>query len=521
MRRIRDVITCLYGKKLSSRETSRYTGVGKSTVHDAKLRFERSNLSWPLPPAIGDDELERALYPGHVGAVRNVTPEIDFAAIHLSIKQPGATLSILYEEWQLTTPPENRICYSHWCRLFKRFQKSLQISMRKVDAYGEVAYVDYSGVTVAITNAQTGEETQAQIFVGVLGGSSYTFCEASATQQSRDWIASHVRMFEYFGGVPRVVVPDNLKAAVTKAHRFSPAINETYMAMCRYYGTNPFPARAYKPKDKPRAEAGVLLAQRWILFVLRRRKFFSVSELNREIAVLLTKLNARAFQKIPGSRFSRWLEHDRPALLPLPAQRYEIADWGKVRAGQDYHVRVEQHFYSVPFQLKGEELEYRLTEHMLDLLHKGKVIATHVRSGVAGATSTMPEHQHPSHKAVGSWSTEQAMLWAAGIGPNTNSMLQRQLSKTHGHLFGYRITEAMRSLLKTYGAERLEAVCKYALAHKVTGSDSLRNILSKKLDLLLPDETAIALDEQITHKNIRGASYYSELLSNPSEDEAS
>jgi transposase len=518
MRKIRDVLTCLFDKNLSFRETALYTRVGRSAVQYFKERFVESGLSWPLSQETTDEDLERALYPRKPDTSRSTAPVIDFAAVHASLKQSGATLAILHQEWLLQTSDVNQISYSQYCKLYRRFKKSLQLSMRKVDEYGDVAYVDYSGVTVGITNADTGEVKQAQIFVGVLGGSSYTFCEASTTQRSRDWIASHVRMFEYFGGVPRVVVPDNLKAAVTKADRLSPVINETYLAMCRHYGTNPFPARARKPKDKPKAEAGVLLAQRWILYVLRRRKFFSVDEVNREIAPLLIRLNAREFQKMPGCRFSRWLEHERPALMPLPEQRYEFAEWGKVRAAQDYHVQIDQHFYSVPFQLKGEELEWRLTERALELIFKGQVIAVHVRSYSPGATTTLPEHQHPSHKAVTQWSQEQALSWASNIGSGTEAMLRLQISKAPGHLFGYRITEAMRSLLKKYGAQRLEAVCVYALANKVSGSDALRNILSKKLDLLLHEESVGKPEEQITHDNIRGAAYYSRLLQQPRED---
>ncbi|WP_332854846.1 IS21 family transposase [Duganella sp. S19_KUP01_CR8] len=520
MRKIRDVLTCLLERNLSYRDAALYTGVGRSAVHAVKKRFDLAGLTWPLTAEIDDIMLERALYPGQAPGPSGLAPPIDFGAVHESLKAKGATLATLHHEWLEQHPDLSPISYSHYCKLYQIFKKSLQISMRRIDAYGEVAYVDYSGLTMAVTNADTGEISQVQIFVGVLGASNYTYCEASATQRSRDWIASHVRMFEYFGGVPHVVVPDNLKAAVNKADRFSPVINETYLAMCRYYGTNPFPARAYKPRDKSKAESGVLLAQRWILFVLRRHKFFSIAELNREIASLLQKLNARKFQKLAGSRFSRWLEHERSALLPLPSQRYELSEWGKVRAGQDYHISIEEHFYSVPFQFKGRELETRLTEHTLDIICQGKVIATHTRSYLVGGTSTNPAHRPASHKAVANWTEEEAMSWAATVGPSAQAMLKQQLAKTRGHHFGYRITEAMRSLGKNYGRERLEAVCLYALAHKVSGTEDLRNIISKKLDLLLPDEIVGNSVNETDHENIRGAGHYERLLNSPGGNEA-
>lgn len=515
MRKIRDVLTCLFERNLSYRDAALYTGVGRSAVHAAKKRFDLAGLVWPLPAEMDDALLERALYPGQAPGPTGLLPPVDFALVHESLKAKGATLATLHLEWLEQHPGQSPISYSHYCKLYQIFKKGLQISMRRIDAYGEVAYVDYSGMTMDIINAETGVATPVQIFVGVLGASNYTYCEASATQRSRDWIASHVRMFEYFGGVPHVVVPDNLKAAVTKADRFSPVVNETYLAMCRYYGTNPFPARAYKPRDKSKAESGVLLAQRWILFVLRRHKFFSIAELNREIASLLEKLNARKFQKLEGSRFSRWLEHERSALLPLPSQRYELSEWGKVRAGQDYHINVDDHFYSVPFPLKGLELETRLTEHALDVICKGKVVTTHTRSFIVGGTSTNPAHRPASHKAVASWNEDAAMSWAATVGPSAQAMLKQQLAKTRGHHFGYRITEAMRSLAKNYGNERMEAVCLYALTNKVSGTEDLRNVLSKKLDLLLPDEILGTPASETDHENIRGAGHYEQLLNIP------
>jgi hypothetical protein len=326
-------------------------------------------------------------------------------------------------------------------------------------------------------------------------------------------------MFEFFGGVPRIVVPDNLKSAVTKADRVAPIINESYNVMCRYYGIHPFPARPREPRDKSKAEAGVLLAQRWILFSLRNRKFFSLDEMNHAISPLLEKLNRKTFQKLPGSRFSRWLELEQPALSPLPAERYAFSDWGKVRAGNDYHVCVERHFYSVPYQLKGRELEYCLSNHSLDFFSKGKCVATHTRSLVPDETTTLRQHQHPTHKAVLQWSEPEALQWATEVGPNTALLLQAQLSKINGYLFGYRITQAMKVLLANYGKSRLEEGCTYAFKNNITGTPELRNLLSKNLDRLLGQENK-EVSKEIVHSNIRGADYYNELLQTDKETES-
>lgn len=517
MRRIRDVLTYTFEQKLSHRQIAQVVGVHHSTIKDYLDRFANTPLSWPLPTELDDSALEEHLFPLSVGKENPRTTPIDFDYIHEELKIPGATLDALHLEWMETTPPEQHIGYEQFCRRYKAYKKSLRISMRRTDPYGELIYVDFSGKTIDITQHDTGEIKTAEIFVGVLGGSSYTYCEATWTQKSRDWIGAHARMLEYFGGTPRIVVPDNLKAAVTKADRFDPVINESYRAMCRYYnGIVPVPARAYRPKDKARAEAGVLLVQRWILFKLRKRKFFTLEEANREIRLLLEQLNHKPFQKLQGSRYSRWLEYEKPALKALPAIPYEFAEWGKVRASVDYHVKIDDHHYSVPYQLRGKEFEYRMTDREVELIMKGRSTALHQRSFEKEGTTTLVEHLYPAHKAV-KWSEDVAFAWAAGIGPSTEAILRAQLSKVGGYFLGYRITQAMKSLEKAHGPLRLEEACAYGLAHKITKTPELRNILDKKLDRLFAGESAHSATPDIEHENIRGAEYYDRLLQTQKE----
>jgi transposase len=449
--------------------------------------------------------------------VKSVKSSIDFTVIHQEMKKRGATLIALHAEWLEQVEPAAAISYSQFARMYRDYKKSLRISMRHEEVYGGKLYVDYSGQTIDITDKDTGEERIAQVFVGVLGGSGYTFSEATWTQRSRDWIGSHTRMFEYFGGVSRVVVPDNLKAAVSKADRFSPVINESYKAMCRHYCIVPFPARGYKPKDKAYAEGGVLLVQRWILFRLRKRKFFTLDEANREIRKLLDQLNHKSFQKKAGSRHARWLESELPTLQPLPAYPYEFAEWGKVRAGIDYHVKIDNHYYSVPYQLRGQEFEYRLTDKSVELLFKGKSLVTHQRSFQAEKTTTLDAHRPAAHQAVQGWNQETALAWAASVGPSTKTALQEKLAQARGEFMGYRATQAMKSLAKVHGADRLEEACTYALTHNISKTADLRTVLDKRLDKLLTQDTTEAAPPDVEHENIRGAHYYDRILNTETE----
>lgn len=519
MRQIRDVLTYLFERRLSQLQTSKVVGIHRTTVLKYLERFQQSGLTWPLPDELDDAALERLLFPNAPNRGTTADDEIDFACVYAEMQKRGATLAELHGEWLEQSTSPSPIGYSQFCRRYSEYMKSQRISMRRTEIFGQNAYVDYSGMTINIANRETGEVRSAQIFVGVLGGSSYTYCEATWTQRSRDWIGSHTRMFDYFGGIPCVIVPDNLKAAVTKAHRFAPEINESYQAMCRYYGVVPFPARAFRPKDKARAEGAVLLAQRWILFVLRRRTFFSLEEANRAIRTLLDQLNHKPFQKRPGSRYSCWLEHELPTLQPLPAVPYEFAEWGRVRAGKDYHVHIDEHHYSVPYQLRGKEFDYRMTDKVVELIFKGKPVATHPRSFEADQTITQASHQAPAHRAV-RWDKDSALSWAESIGPNTAAVLNAKIDKVKGELMGYRVTQTMKSLLKAHGAVRLEEACAYAAAHKLTRGSDLRTVLDKRLDRLFAQEVTPAAPSSIDHPNIRGAHYYDRLLATDEESQA-
>lgn len=510
MRIVRDVLRYTFEMNYSQRRIATMTGVSRKSIYRILKQFNKQGLKWPISAKIDDRQLDELINPKTRD--RSSLGTIDFSYIDLEMKKAGATLAILHQEWVTQDPANHRYQYATFCRKYTTWKKAQRLSMRGQIRYGEAAFIDYSGKTVGIKDRTSGEIRQAQLFVAVLGGSNYTYAELTWTQRIPDWIASHVRAFEFFGGVPETVVPDNLKSAVTKADRYEPQINESYLQLCRHYGTAPVPARARKPKDKPRAEAAVLLCQRWILFRLRKRTFFTLAEANQAVRELLDELNRKSFQKISGNRFSRWVEHEQAALAPLPAQRYEVAEWGFVRAGPDYLVRIDGHSYSVPHDKRGQEFDYRATSTSIELLQLGGLIATHVRSTERDGFSVLAEHRPAAHDAVQGWTKERALSWAAEIGPMAAAYLEVLLDRGRGRHSGYRTTQAMRDLAKRYGHPRLEQVCTYATANNIIGTRELRDLLNKRLDLILGEDDSGEQSPLIEHRNIRGSDHYQSLL---------
>ncbi|MAK49855.1 IS21 family transposase, partial [Marinobacter sp.] len=339
--------------------------------------------------------------------------------------------------------------------------------------------------------------------------SSYTFAEATWSQSLPDWIASHQRMLAFYGGVAELLVPDNLKAAVTKADRYTPKINETYAELATHYQTAVLPARPYKPKDKAKAEAAVLLVERWILARLRHRTFFSLAELNSAIADLLPALNQRPFLGRPESRQSLFEALDRPALKPLPATPYVYAEWRKARPGIDYHIEIDKRLYSVPHALVGVKLDVRVTDTSVEVMHKGQRVALHPRHG-KGRFVTLTEHMPKSHQAHQNWSPGRFLNWARDIGPATLDVVQRQLKDRPHPEHGYRACLGLLNLSRRYSRDRLEQACSRALAINSASYQSITSILKQGLDQLpLPlAEEEPELADLPLHTNVRGPRYY-------------
>jgi transposase len=420
-------------------------------------------------------------------------------------KKTKVTLQLLWLEYKANHP--DGLQYSQFCQLYRDWRRGLDRVLRQEHKAGEKVFVDYAGQTIPVVDRATGEIVEAQLFVGVLGASNYTFAEACWSQELPHWIGAHVHMYEYFGGVPELTVPDNLKAGVRHACYYDPDLNPTYHEMAVHYGTAILPTRPVKPRDKAKVEAGVLLAERWILARLRHHTFFSLADLNGEIRRLLALLNDRPFQKLEGCRRSLFEELDQPALQPLPVQPYEFARWKKVRPNIDYHVDVDGHYYSVPHELSREPMEARYTPTMVEIIHRGRRIAAHVRSYRKGGFTTEPSHRPKAHQKHLEWTPSRLVAWANKTGPRTGELVGRILeSKPHPEQ-GYRACLGLLRLGETYSPTRLEAACRRALHIGGLSYRSVKSILKNGLDQVpLEEQGQLALPQD--HDHLRGTHYY-------------
>ena len=504
MRKIEEVLRLHHAGRRSNREIAQAVRVSPTTVADYLRRARQAGLTWPLADSLTERAVEAALFPP-AAASRVQRPEPDWAAVHRQLGRSGVTLELLWQEYRERHPDGYQ--YSAFCLHYRAFAQALPVTLRQSHAPGERLFVDYSGQTVPVIDAITGEEHRAQIFVAVLGASNYTFVEATWSQGLADWLGSHVRCLEFLGGVPELLVPDNLKSAVKSPSRYEPDLNPSYAELAAHYGVTVLPARVRKPRDKAKVEAGVLLAQRWILARLRHRRFFGLDEVNRAIRPLLAELNHRPFKRLPGSRQSAFETVDRPALKPLPPARYEFAEWKRAVVGIDYHVELERHYYSVPYRYARQPVDVRSTAATVEIFHRGERLASHPRCRLPGRHTTVAVHLAPAHQAVAGWNAPRFLEWAARIGPHTQTTIERVLrARTHPQQ-GYRTALGILRLAKAYGTERLEAACQRAARLQAISYRSLASILKHGLDRQTTAPVRAALPLQ--HANVRGPSYYS------------
>lgn len=503
MRKIREALR-LQAAGHSRRQIATSLGVGRTTAGEYLLRAERAGLIWPLPADLDDATLEQRLFPaGHTGP-EPVRPPPDWPAIHRELRRAGVTLALIWQEYRAVHP--GGYGYSRFCELYRRWQGRLSPTMRQTHIAGEKMFVDYAGQTIDIMDGLTGEVHAAQLFVAVLGASSYTFAEATWTQSLPDWTGSHCRAFAFFGGVTAQVVSDNLKSGITKACFHEPAVNRTYSDLANHYDTAVVPARPYKPRDKAKVEVGVQLAERWILAALRNRQFFSLAELNAAIRELLNKLNDRVTRHLGASRRELFEALARPALKALPQEPFEYAAWAERRVGLDYHVEVEKHYYSVPHKLLREKVWARLTQRTVEVFHRGKRVAAHVRSSSNRRHTTVREHMPSSHRRYADWTPERLMRKAAEVGRNTTTLIEVIMRERRHPEQGFRSCIGIVKLAKTHGSDRLEAACLRALEIGTRSYTSVNSILKNNLDRKRPEP---ATDEPaITHSNIRGSTYF-------------
>jgi len=431
-------------------------------------------------------------------------PEPDWEYIHGEMKKKGVTRQLLWQEYKEVHPDGYQS--TQFCDLYARWRKKLKISLRQTHKAGEKTFVDYAGQTVPIIDRHTGKVREAQIFVAVLGASNYTYAEATWDQSLRSWTGSHVRSYEYFGGVSRLTVPDNLKSGVSKTCKYEPDINPTYHEMAVHYGTVIVPARPNRPKDKAKVEAGVLVVERWILAALRNRTFFSLGDLNAAIRELLEILNTKPFKKLEGTRKSCFEATEKKELLPLPISRHEYAEWKKVKSGIDYHVEVDGHYYSVPHQKRHKQLEARYTEEIVEIFYNNERIASHLRSHAKGRHTTVKEHMPQNHREYAEWSPSRLIKWAEKTGKHTAELIETIISVREHPVQAYRSCLGILRLGKTYSPERMEAACRRALIIKGYSYKSVNSILRNGLDKQRLRRNVP--EAVIKHNNIRGREYF-------------
>jgi transposase len=503
MRKISEVFRQRFELGRSYRDVARSLNISTSTVSDYLARAKVAGIMWPLPEGMTEDKLYNQLFlPVSATKAERVQP--DWEQVHRELRKKGMTLRLLWREYR--DQHLQGLGYSQFCNYYQRYAKTMSPVMRQVHKAGEKTFVDYAGMKMPWFNPITGEIHEAEIFVGCLGGSQFIYTEATATQQLPDWIQSHIHMFEYFGGVSEIVVPDNLKSGVTTAHRYDPDINANYQHLCEHYGIAVVPARAAEPKDKAKVESAVSIVERQILAPLRHMTFTSIGEINRAIFKRLTALNNQPFQKMKTSRRELFETIDKPVLKPLPPTRYQYAEWKKAKIHVDYHFAFDDHFYSVPYQHARHVVEIRATAKTIECFHQGQRIAAHARSHRRYGFTTLTEHMPKVHQEQAKYSLSHIRSWAKKIGPQTAEFIDHMMVARAFPQQAYRACYGLLRLSDRYGEERLEKACAKALIIRATRYQQVELILKNQLEEVPVHQATTT--KIPAHNNIRGADYY-------------
>jgi len=499
MRHIRDILRLKLELHHSHQHIADALGISKGVVAKYVKLASTTGLQWPQIQAMDETALHTRLTGAPQRASSFLAP--DYAHLHQELRRKGMTLMLLWQEHSEQHPGEAIHSYSQFCENYRRFAKTLKRSMRQIHRAGEKMFIDYCGPTVGLTDA-----SRAHIFVSALGASGYTFAYATPRETMADWLGATAQALRFYGGCTELIVPDNPKAMIANPDRYEPRANDTVLDFARHYGCSVLPARPRHPQDKAKAESAVQVVERWILMRLRHQKFDTVDEVNEAIAPLLVQLNNKAFQKLTGSRASVFAQIDAPALRPLPLQTWELAVFKTVKVHIDQHVEFEGHRYSVPHALVGMTLEVRVTQRVVEILHRGQRVASHVRCAHKGGFTTVPEHLSAAHRAHLEWSPERLVHWGQDIGVATGALVSRMLATRQHPEHGYRACLALLSLAKRYGKPRLEAACLIALELGTTRSVDVREILVNGRDQVTPSTTPEWVSP--AHANVRGPAHY-------------
>jgi len=508
MKKIRELLRLVYECGLSQRKASTCANLSRTTAQEILARATLHKLNWPLPPEMSDEDLDNILFSKNIENNSQDKKIPDWQEVQRELLKKGLTLRLLWIEYKEEYPTGYQ--YTQYCDMYSKWRKSKRLSMRQNHVAGEKTFIDFAGVTMPYVNFSTGEVKKAQIFISVLGGSSYTFVYAVPDQTVGSWIHAHIKAFDFFGGASQILVPDNLKSGVIKACRYEPELNAVYRDFAQHYGVAVIPARARKPKDKPKAEVAVQIAERWIISVLRKHIFHSIAEINEAIIPLLYIINTKKMRHIGFSRLELYEKYEKQALKKLPPEHFEIYFLKKAKVNIDYHIEFERHYYSVPYKLAHKNVEIRVTKDLVEIYYSNQKVCLHKRAYLPGKPTTIPEHMPPAHQhqaEIDAWTPERVYQWAESIGLSVKECCKIIIERCEHPQQGFRSCLGVIRLAKTYTNKRLEGACLRALIHGHVGLKTIRNILVKKLDNLdLPkhEESFINID----HENIRGASYY-------------
>jgi len=501
MRKIKEVLRLKWGSGLSNRAIARSCRISHSTVSEYVKRASAVGLKWPLPEDLDEESLYLRLYPEGQSANRRAFQVVpDWEQTRKELKKRNVTLRLLWVEYREAQP--QGYGYSQYCELYRRYVSKLDPPMRLNHKAGEKLFVDYAGDTIPVTDPAYEDLRVAQIFVAVLGASSYTYAEAQPSQELAHWIGGHVRAFSFLGGVPQILVPDNLTQGVKHPSWYEPDLNPTYLELAQHYEVAVIPARVKHPKDKSKVEVGVQVVERWIIARLRNQTFVSLAGVNRAIADLLPELNQKPMEHLEKSRKQLFEELDQPALRPLPPQPYEYATWKTARVNIDYHVEFEKHFYSVPFELIHQEVRIRASERFIEIFHKSKpqAIALHPRNRTPGRYSTQIAHMPSNHQQVLEWTPERLLGWAAEVGPHTHQLIHSIIASRQHPEQAFRSCLGILRLSNQYPPSQMETACQLARQARTLNYQGVKAFLEH----LPPTDDKLVL----LHKNIRGHSYY-------------
>jgi transposase len=507
MRKIQEILRLHFEQKLGQRQIARSANVSQSTVHEYLARFQAAGLPWPLDKDWDEPRLEDALFPPDQTPSQPPRRSLpDFAKVRQELEQHRElTLELLWEEYRQQQP--DGYCYSRFCKLYRRWKKRQDVVLRQDHRPGEKLFLDWAGATLPIHH-RDGSVTQAPLFVSALGVSSYTYAEAVTDQQMANWLKVQMNALEFYDGCPQLLIPDNTKTGVTRACIYEPDLNPTYQEFAIHYGVAVMPARPRKPRDKAKVESAVQVVQRWIVMRLRHRRFFSVREANEAIRELLIYLNNRPFRKRRDEcRASLFAKIDRPALQPLPAERYDLSLWVQARVNIDYHVAYDGNWYSVPYSLTGQPVEVRSTPTTVEIFHRGQRVASHLRSRERNKPVTQNEHRPKSHQAHLEWPPSRIVHWAAQVGANTAQLVQRILDDKPHPEMGYRACLGIIRLAQKYSLARMESAAERAVLTGAVSYKSVESILRNRLDSQ-PSTAPPPARQSPDHENLRGPEYF-------------